>query len=69
MKEIIYCSICGISSEETRMVGEKNKFNLNLCHKHYMQMYHTGRVNLRFRKSPNEIILLENHAEVILYNI
>jgi len=57
------CSYCG-SKERV----SKNKNGEYLCHKHYMQFYHTGLLKSRFKKDANEIMLYDTYAEIILYN-
>lgn len=58
------CSFCG-SDEKVVFSGKGNAL---LCHKHYMQMYHKGILTENFRNSLNEIIIFEDHAEIIALN-
>jgi len=44
------------------------KYGNFLCHKHYMQYYHTGKLKKRFRKQLNQITVYSNKAEISLYD-
>lgn len=59
-----FCAICGSNNK----VCFSNKFNDYLCHKHYMQIYHTGKIKEKFMKDINDYILYDDYAEIILYN-
>ena len=43
MKEIKYCSICGVSENDTRFYYN-SKFGENLCNKHYTQLNRSGKI-------------------------
>ena len=58
------CSFCGSNKE----VGMSGKYGDYLCHKHYMQYYHSGKLTMRCMKDPNEIVIYDDFAEIILYN-
>ena len=62
VKEEYYCSQCGRKLDR--------KYPKMLCDKHYQQLKEYGFFlddNPR-NEDPNEIILYDNHAEIILYN-
>jgi|GEM_PF-1142191 len=62
-KENMICSYCG-SKERV----SKYKDGEYLCHKHYMQFYHTGVLKDNFMKDKNKIIIHKDYAEIILYD-
>jgi len=66
-KEIRTCSVCGKTSDETE-VYNREKFGKTLCRRHYKQMNYQGEIHERSRNDPNEIILHENHAEIVIYD-
>ena len=55
------CSIEGCDCEKI--------FAKGLCQRHYNQIRKYGKVLTRTIKDRNEIVILEDHAEVIMYNI
>jgi len=58
------CEIC--SSDKNVHFNKKcNKF---LCHGHYDQYRRYGIFKIRLTSTPNEIVVYENYAEIILYN-
>jgi hypothetical protein len=69
------CSVCGITSEEIRhMLTGNNKFNMELCNRHYRQLCREGKITnpekppIRSSHELNEYILYDDYAEVCLYN-
>lgn len=40
----------------------------NYCNKHYKQIYTHGEIQERTVFTPNEINIIDNHAEIVLYN-
>lgn len=48
---------------------DKKVRKTGLCQKHYMQMYHYGRILKRTKFDKNEIVNCELYYEVILYNL
>lgn len=57
------CSACESNHKVTRFKGE-----IPLCVKHYKQMYRHGRILHRTTFDPNEIIIHDNYAEIVMYN-
>lgn len=69
-KEIRYCEICGVDSN-TKCVLNRKLTNSCLCDKHYGQFIKFGEFmdnNQRCVHDPNEIRILENHAEIDTYD-
>ena len=66
-EEVKYCEYCGVSSENKR-VHYRKAFNKILCGTHYAQLNTFGKFLKRTEKDLNEIVLYENHAEIILYS-
>lgn len=64
---IRYCEHCGISSKDKR-VSLWSEFNRTLCQKHYWQLKKYGRILNRTENDPNEIIIHDEYAEIVLYN-
>ncbi|WP_297419141.1 HNH endonuclease [Clostridium sp.] len=62
-----YCSFCGISEKEKKIIYNKNSKKY-FCNKHYLQLLQTGELKERTRFDKNEIVILDNYAEIILYN-
>jgi len=58
------CEICGSTNKVQRFKGEQA-----LCGKHYLQMHRHGRIFNRTRKDKNEIVIKDDYAEIILYNM
>jgi hypothetical protein len=58
------CSFC----ESTDNVWFSHAYNNYLCHRHWMQFYHTGKLKTRFRNDKNEIVLFDDRAEIFLYD-
>ena len=59
-----YCKVCGISSN-------KRTFVKDVCNKHYQQYLRYGKYKDNIQRGsndPNEIILYNTYAEIILYN-
>lgn len=56
------CSYC----DSDDRVFYSSRYGDLLCHKHYMQVYHTGIIKDRFRNSENEYVLYDDYAEIIL---
>jgi hypothetical protein len=56
------CSYCG----SLNRVIFNSEYDNYLCHRHYMQFYHTGNIKDRFRNSPNDIVIHEKYSEIIL---
>lgn len=62
------CSVCGKSSG--RMLGPTNVYGSPLCEKHYAQYRRVGYfldTSQRSSNDPNEIVIKEEYAEIILY--
>lgn len=59
------CEICGVSDKETRIINSK-KYGC-LCRKHYLRKY-KGKNIERSIYDPNEYILYDNYAEIVLYD-
>lgn len=69
-KEIHYCDVCGVSSEEKRVNFIKNA-NMYLCRKHREQFMKFGEFkdsNPRGVFDPNEVRILEDYAEIDTYD-
>lgn len=62
MKEIRKCCICGSANKVCN-----SSIGL-LCGKHYLQYKRYGKIQNRTKSDPNEIILKEDYAVIILYN-
>lgn len=70
------CEICGCNENETQqMYGKNTKHSLGmvLCYKHYQQSRRSGKITnpnkqVRNQYQPNEIILCEDYAIIILYD-
>lgn len=62
MKEIKKCSICGSTTKVCN-----SPIGL-LCGKHYCQYKRHGKILERTRLDPNEIIIKEGYATIMLYN-
>ena len=61
-----FCEVCGVSSKEM-IVSHWNKFNKNLCMKHYDQLNRYGKIFNRTMFDGNEIVKYEDYAEIIIY--
>lgn len=59
------CEICGVTDKETRIINSK-KYGC-LCRKHYLRKY-KGKNIERSIYDPNEYILHEDYAEIVLYD-
>lgn len=68
--ENIVCSICGSST--TRGGYWFNKDGAKICRKCYDRLYRRKLTNvpenMRCKTFPNEIVVLESHAEIVLYD-
>ena len=65
MEKLLECEICGISDKETRIINSK-KYGC-LCRKHYLRKYKNKNIE-RSVNDPNEYILYDTYAEIVLYN-
>ena len=65
MLDIKYCSICGASENDTRII--KSKSNDYLCRKHYLQIRKIGSVK-RTIYDPNDYIFEENICKIAIYD-
>lgn len=54
--------ICEIQSCNSKHYGK------GYCQKHYLQVWRYGKPFKRTRFDPNEVVVLESHAEIVLYN-
>jgi hypothetical protein len=68
------CNICGCFENETHKMTNSKKWNMILCGKHYQQLKRHNKIideskQERNRNDVNEIIIYDNYAEIILYNI
>jgi hypothetical protein len=63
-KKRFYCDVCG----STHRVSLYKDSGMILCGKHRRQMSRHGKI-FRTKYDANEIILFDNYAEVVLYNI
>lgn len=59
--EIIKCKYCEETSESTKMYGD-------ICRKHYIQISRYGKIYKRTIYDPNEIIIYNDYAEIVLYD-
>jgi hypothetical protein len=59
------CAVCGL--EEGWLVDSK-KYNMILCRKHYMIGQNTGNPFTITKRAPNNIVIYDKHAEIILNN-
>lgn len=59
------CEVCG----SNRRVFFNKETNQVLCDTHRTQVYRNGKVLKRTLKDRNEIVIVDNHAEIILYDI
>lgn len=59
------CEICGITDQETRII-DSEKYGC-LCRKHYLRIY-KNKNPLRSVYDPNEFIIHESYAEIVLYD-
>ena len=66
-KKIRICEVCGVTSE-THKVHCHPKSNMTLCNKHYQQMKAYGKILERTISDPNEIIINDFEAEIVIYN-
>lgn len=64
--KIRFCEVCG--KEGTSKNIWKYKDKMFLCHKHRGQIIRHGRFLERTSKDLNEIVITNDHAEIILYN-
>lgn len=69
MIKINKCSICGCLESETSNFYHHSKYGDNLCNKHYIQLGRHGKTMNKTLKDLNEIVICEDYAEIILYNI
>jgi hypothetical protein len=60
------CAVCGV--EEGWLIKSR-KFKMELCRKHYMKGINFGDPFKITKRSPNQIIILNDYAEVILRDI
>lgn len=74
MKEIQYCSICGVSEKDTKFF-KNGKYGTNLCNKHWMQMKYHNKItdssqpdmnDKRIYWTPEEEIKLRELVEVVM---
>lgn len=61
---MLLCDFCG-SNERVRF---SSKYNGQLCHIHYMQMYHTGKLKAVRHSGANEYLICDDYAEIIIYD-
>ena len=61
------CEVCGCGENETSALYGKRSGKI-LCHKHYLQIRNYGRILNITVFDPNEIILYDDYAEIVLYN-
>ncbi|MDD4804522.1 MAG: HNH endonuclease [Candidatus Pacebacteria bacterium] len=57
------CEVCG-----NKFYSYSKIVNLNLCSKHYAQVYRNGKILNRTMYDPNEIILKDNYAYILIYD-
>lgn len=62
---LMICEICGVSDKNTRIINSK-KYGC-LCRKHYLRKYKNKNIE-RSIYDPNEYILHDDHAEIVLYD-
>lgn len=62
------CSVCGCLEIEASRFYYHTKYGNNLCRKHYEQLSKYGKTLERTINDPNEIILYDDYAEMVLYN-
>ena len=74
-KHIKVCSVCGVTSEESKnMFTKNNKFKKELCVKHYTQLKRNGKVtnsskpSVEERFKPNIYIYHDDYVEIIMHD-
>ena len=70
MKKIKTCEVCGVTSDKKK-VSYRSGCNMTLCDKHAAQMRRYNRIidpTLRTVQDKNEIVLRDDHAEMIIRN-
>ena len=68
------CDVCGCNENETHNMTNSSKYGMMLCGKHYQQLKRHGKIidplkQVRNRNAQNEIVLHEDCAEIILYDM
>lgn len=61
------CEVCG----STKQVHVSKKYGMTVCKRHYQQLNVAGEItikNTRTHLDPNEIIIYDDYAEVVMYN-
>jgi hypothetical protein len=61
------CEICG--STEGEIFGKKGKFGMDLCRKHYSQMWQYGKILDRTKFESNEFIVSDDTLEIVMYDV
>jgi len=69
IKKIRHCEVDGCNRNSNKIrVSYYKKFNMMLCNKHYTQMQNHNKIFIKTIYDPNEIIIHDDYAEIVLYN-
>lgn len=63
-KKQVVDKVCSVIGCNTKIDGKHKCY----CNKHYKQIYTHGEIQERTSFTPNEINIVDNHAEIVLYN-